>query len=206
MDGDAEKGLFPKGLYHGDRGVLEYLREKGYKDPLWYNEVLPSPIKFISSKGRQVLTDPKRILAHENHYKRLNGLSCLRMHLILLTSPSRLTVPGSGVVIPTSIYHLRSIPRPNDVLKIDFIDVPYELGQLPETRLDKNKAITQITTSIIRACQTGRDVSNGKHARHVAYVAEHLSNITHPATTPELIDRKKKWIIEVAEWMLPRKT
>ncbi|KAI1753105.1 AAA domain-containing protein [Xylaria castorea] len=167
-----------------------------------------NPEVFMNSIERSVRLT--YALALEHQYQ--DGLSELtsRKSTKALALPvkglSDCEYPTAWLVIPTSIYHLPTIPRPNEILKIEFIDVPYELPPLPETKVDKCEAITQITAGILRACGIARDISQGKQALLIAYLAEHLSTITHAVTTPELVKKKEEWVIDIAEWMLPHKT
>ncbi|KAI0423822.1 hypothetical protein F5Y09DRAFT_354502 [Xylaria sp. FL1042] len=64
----------PKGLYHGEEPILDYLRGQGYEDPMWYGDILPLPIKRVPFTGGQVITTAAEKQKHENHYKSLNGL------------------------------------------------------------------------------------------------------------------------------------
>ncbi|KAI0185230.1 hypothetical protein EV127DRAFT_515486 [Xylaria flabelliformis] len=83
----AKANQLPKGVYHGEAGILEYSREQGYDDPSWYKDTLELPIKHIKFEGGHVTTDKKRLQAHENHYKRLNGIIPSNLITTGTTSP-----------------------------------------------------------------------------------------------------------------------
>ncbi|KAI0551763.1 AAA domain-containing protein [Xylaria curta] len=180
-----------------------------------FNRLIPyQDAKFERQEHPQVFMSPKErsvrlSYATTYEYKYQEGLSELssRRPLPALAIPVRDMsdhgYPTAWILIVKDLHSLAIIPRPDEMCKIEFVDIDYDLPKLPKAKVDQGEAIDRIVKSILKAYHTGRDLSQGKHSHVVAYMAQHLESIVVPAP-PGYEVARANFIEQHAEFFVPR--